>query len=88
MNYEDAVEASPGDVSGAHDSDLLDLRLGLTGSIILSILDLWTSEGEQSVCTLLKHKQPLGFLCGLLGVLIALPACGVLHRQRPIPRPA
>ena len=25
MNYEDAVEASPGDVSGAHDSDLLDL---------------------------------------------------------------
>ena len=35
----------------------------------------------------LKHKQPLGFLCGLLGVLIALPACGVLHRQRPIPRP-
>ena len=36
----------------------------------------------------LKYKQPLGFLCGLLGVLIALPACGVLHRQRPIPRPA
>ena len=24
-NYEDAGEASPGDVSGAHDSDLLDL---------------------------------------------------------------
>ena len=23
MNYEDAVEASPGDVSGAHDSGLL-----------------------------------------------------------------
>ena len=41
------------------------------------------------MCTLsLKHKQPLGFLCGQLGVLIALPACGVLHRQRPIPRPA
>ena len=38
--------AHPGDVSGAHDSDLLDLRLGLTGSIILSILDLLTSEGE------------------------------------------
>ena len=56
--------------------------------MILSILDLLTSEGEKSVYTFLKHKQPLGFLCGLLGVLIALPACGVLHRQRPIPRPA
>ena len=62
-------------------------RLGLTGSIILSILDLWTSEGEQSVCTLPKHKQQLGFLCGLLGVLIAKPACGVLHRRRPNPAP-
>ena len=30
----------------------------------------------------------LGFSRGLLGALIALPACGVLHRQRPIPRPA
>ena len=33
------------------------------------------------MCTLpLEHKQPLGFLCGQLGVLIAGPACGVLHR--------
>ena len=37
--------------------------------------------------TFLKHKQPLGFLCGLLGVLIALPACGVLHRQKANPAP-
>ena len=63
-------------------------KLRSTGSIILSILDLLTSKGEKSVYTFLKHKQPLGFLCGLLGVLIALPACGVLHRQRPITRPA
>ena len=38
--------------------------------------------------TFLEDKQPLGFLCGLLGLLIALPAYGVLRRQRPIPRPA
>ena len=33
----------------------------------------------------MEAKSPL---CGLLGALIALPACGVLHRRRPIPRPA
>ena len=43
MNYEDAVEASPGDVSGAHDSGLFvfsgspDLRiLGSTGWLMSS----------------------------------------------------
>ena len=80
--------AHPGDVSGAHDSDLLDLRLGLTGSIILSILDLLTSEGEQSVCTLLKHKQPLGFFVWTARRAYR-PAClRRANRRRPIPRPS